>query len=210
MHVETKEYFELQVEGPDPRMANAFAAVGRHWTTVEDLARIGSHTFVLYLMGPGGSRERSEGMMKAAAGLLKAGGLAVKVESSGIAHHRDTWLEMVEQMYLFSAHRAFVVVVTSRNDVYTCGMHNLGFPDAIVAAGDSQNPSELVYGFTRYLFIETPEIREGETFSEGPDAPRYRLSREECHLYEEGSLFTNPYGMWRLTLAGGAAASKPT
>lgn len=97
MHMETKEFFELQVEGPDPRMADAFAAAGRHWATAEDLARIASHNFVLYLVGPGGSRERAESFMRAASGLLKAGGLAVKVESSGLAHDRGKWLEMTGQ-----------------------------------------------------------------------------------------------------------------
>lgn len=87
-------------------------------------------------------------------------------------------------------------------------MHNLGYPDAIVAGAESEDPAQLVYSFTRYLFTETPTIRPGETFSESPDAPRYRLSKEECHLYESRSLFTNPYGMWRLKLASDAATPK--
>jgi hypothetical protein len=196
---ETKEAFELHVEGPDPRMADAFAAAGRHWMTADDLARIANHNFVLYLVGPGGSRQRAESFMQAAAGLLKAGGLAVKVESSGLAHDRSSWLKMTDSLYLFSAHRAFVVSVAG-SDVYTCGMHNLGHPDAIVAGAEAEDPGQLVYTFSRYLFTESPGVRPGETFSESPDAPCYRLTKEECRLYEDGSLFTNPYGMWRLTL----------
>jgi uncharacterized protein DUF4261 len=199
MHGEFKEYFELQVEGPDPRMADAIAAAGRHWATAADLAQIASHNLVLYLVGPGGSRQRAESFMRAAAGLLKAGGMAVKVESSGIAHDRTTWLDMTKRLYLFSAHRAFVVSITG-SDVYTCGMHNLGYPDAIVARAESEDPGQLVYDFSRYVFTETPTIHPGETFSASPDAPCYRLTKEECRLYEEGSLFANPYGMWRLTM----------
>lgn len=112
MHVDTKEAFELQLEGPDARLVNAFHAAGRHWVSAEDLATIEVHTFVLYLIAPGGSRSRAEGAMAAAGALLQAGGLAVKVDNAGVAHSRGTWLDFVGKRYLFSAHKPFVVYVT--------------------------------------------------------------------------------------------------
>jgi hypothetical protein len=198
MQLETKEAFELQVEQPDPRLMNAFHAAGRHWVRAEDLARIDAHTFVLYLIAPGGSRAKAEAAMAAAGGLLRAGGLAVKVETAGIAHSRETWLEFVEKRYLFSAHRALVVYVTGEQ-VYSCGMHNLGYRDAIVDAGAAADPAELLKVFTYYLFTENPTIRPGETFSVAPGTPVYRVEDEPCALYDGDSLFTNPYGMWRLS-----------
>ena len=197
MHPGTKLAFELEIEGPDPRLAKAFQAAGRHWVTAEDLARIETHTFVLYLVSTGGSRERAEAAMAAAAALLRAGGLAVKIESTGLAHSRATWLDLVERRHLLSAHKAFVVYVTGR-DVYSCGMHNLGYRDAIIQATAADDPVELLRSFTFYEFSENPTIRSGETFSLAPDAPAYRLLEEPCTLYDEASLFTNPFGMWRL------------
>jgi hypothetical protein len=176
----------------------AFKAAGGHWVTPEDLSQLAAHTFVLYLVAPGGSRKRAEAAMATAGGLLRAGGLAVKVESAGVAHSRGTWLELVEDRHLFSAHHALVVVVTGRDPVYSCGMHNLGLRDSIVAAGDADDPPALLRAFNFYQFTENPTLREGETFRVARGAPAYRLFKEPCTLYEGDPLFTNPYGMWRL------------
>jgi hypothetical protein len=197
METATKTPFELQLERPDPRLAQAFRAAGGHCVTAADLARIESHRFVLYLIGQGGSRERAEALMAPAAGLVRAGGLAVKVESAGIAHSPNAWLDFVEKRYLFSAHKAFVVHVTG-DLVYSCGMHNLGYADAIVDAKAAEDPVELLRTFTWYQFTENPTIRPGQTFSVASGAPVYRLVSEPCNLYEGDPLFTNPFGMWRL------------
>lgn len=77
-------------------------------------------------------------------------------------------------------------------------MHNLGYRDAIAQANAAEDPVELLRTFTFYDFTENPAIRAGETFSVAPDALLYQLHEEACTLYEGDSLFTNPYGMWRL------------
>lgn len=198
MHPPTQAMFELHVEPADPRMASAFRAAGRHWVDDDAMAAIAEHTTVLYLVGQGGSRERASEFMNAAAALLKAGGLGVKVESTGIAHTPQDWLDMTANQYLFAAYRAFVITITD-SGAYSCGMHNFGLPDAIVDASASDDAAKLASTFSYYLFTEEPTIREGQTFSVGPDAPLYRLSKEPCTAYEDDSLFTNPFGMWRLT-----------
>jgi len=194
---ETKEAFTLEVDGHDERLASAFRAAGQHWATEDDLAAISRHTFALYLIGEGGSCDRAASLMAAADALLRAGGYAVKVESTGLAHSADDWHELVEQRHLQSTYRAFVVVVSGR-DVYSCGMHNLGLRDAIVRAEEDDDPAELIRAFTFYAFSEAPVIREGDRFSVRKGAPRFRLASEECNLYGEDDPFTNPYGMWRL------------
>ncbi|GAB3254919.1 hypothetical protein [Chitinimonas naiadis] len=197
MNTADKSFFELEVHEPDPRMARAFAAAGPHWANTDDMARIADHRMVLYLVGEGGSREAADSIMNAASALIKAGGYGVKVESSGIAHSPSAWLTMSEQQYLFSAYRAYVLNVVS-DAVYSCGMHNLGLPDAIVDADDADDPGKLVSTFCWYLVSEAPTIRSGQTFAADATSPRYRISAEPCELYEEDSLFTNPFGMWRL------------
>jgi hypothetical protein len=187
-------------------MVSTFHAAGHHWVTAEDLSMLESHTFVLYLVADGGSRSQAEAAMAAAAGLLRAGGFAVKVESAGLAHSRDTWLRFVEQRHLFTAHQAFVVYVTG-TQVYSCGMHNLGCRDAVVAREQAEDPVELLRCFTQYVFAEQPAIKAGETFSVGPDAPVYRLREEPCTLYGDDELFTNPFGLWRLVRE---STSRPT
>ena len=202
MHAETKQSFEVQVEACDEHLVKAFRAAGRHWITAEDLAQIQAHTFVLYLLALGGSRQRAEDLMAAADALLRAGGLAVKVESSGLAHSAAAWHDMTKKRHLSTAHTAYGVYITGEQ-VYSCGMHNLGYRDAIVDASAAEDPVELLRTFTWYQFTENPTMLPGHTFSVAEEAPVYRLVEEQCTMYESGSLFTNPYGMWRLVQVGG-------
>jgi hypothetical protein len=136
--------------------------------------------------------------MQAAAAIIEAGGFAVKVESSGIAHSAETWLDFARNSHLNAAHPAFVIYVTG-SETYSCGMHVLGLPDAIMNSDDSDNAVELLRVFTHYVFAEEPEIRSQQTFSAGPNEPGYRLTHERPGLYEVDDLFHNPNGYWRLT-----------
>jgi len=196
-HLSNKEgvRLELEVCRPDSRMSNAFRSAGPHWAGTPEMEKIEKHTMVLYLVGDGGSRDRAKLFMKAAAGLIHAGALGVKVESAGVAFGPTEWLELANG--IFTEHRAFVVYVTGE-EVYSCGMHNLGLRDAVVCADDSKDPVELIRTFTKYLLIEQPKTAAGHTFSVEQGAPKYRLSEEACTFYAPDSLFTNPYGIWRL------------
>lgn len=200
MNMETRVSCELQLEGRDERMLAAFKAAGPHWSQTEEMMRIEEHRSVIYLIGHGGSQSNFAPLMHAARALLDAGGLGVKVESTGLAHQPDVWRRLCNELYLFSAHEACVVYV-SGTDVYSCGMHNLGLRDAVLAAGDAEDAVELLRTFTRYLFAEQAEIRSGQTFSVAPDAPVYRVVEDEGPGYEASSLFNNPYGFYRLVPA---------
>ncbi|MGM9482303.1 DUF4261 domain-containing protein [Roseateles sp. NT4] len=198
MHMDTKQACELEFHARDPRMGAAFRAAGPHWAQTPDMQRIDEHAAVVYLVANGGTAIAAEGLMQAAAALLDAGGLGVKVESSGIAHSPSAWKQLCADLHLFSAHRAYVLYITG-SEVYSCGMHNLGLRDAIVEnGGDTAEAVELIRSFTRYLFTEAPTIRAGQTFSTDRDAPAYRLLDDAGPGYAEDSLYLNPYGCWRL------------
>lgn len=201
MNMDTKQSCELDFQPADPRMDAAFRASGPHWVGTPEMQRIAGHASVVYLVADGGQAITAEALMQAAAALLDAGGLGVKVESSGIAHSPAAWREMCAELHLFSAHRAYVLYVTGEQ-VYSCGMHNLGLRDAIVENdGNTAGAVELLRQFTRYLFTESPTIRAGQTFGVEQDAPVYRLLDDPGPGYEEGSLYANPLGFWRLVRA---------
>lgn len=197
MNIETQDGFELQLEGPDERMQAAFEAAGSHWKDTPEMECIASHKSVVYLISKGGSVESAHSIMEAASGLLKAGGFAVKVESTGLAHPATDWKEQCKYKYLFKSHSSYVVYITSEQ-VYSCGMHNFGLPDAIVERSESENPSELLRVFTHYLLSESPAIKSGQTFSPATDAPKYRILEHTSINYGEDSLFNNPFGTWKL------------
>lgn len=198
LHMESHFSCELIHESADPNMTHAFNAAGPHWRDSAEMQRISSHASVVYLKGRGGSREAAENPMRCGEGLLNAGGLGVKVESTGLAHSPGDWRSYCQHLDLFTAHRALVVYLTG-DDVYSCGMHNLGLRDAVTPAGENKAAAvELLRIFTLYLFTEAPVIRSGQTFSVSADALMYRIRDHPGWDYGPDSLFTNPYGAWHL------------
>lgn len=197
LHLASSFKCEIEFHGPDPAMERAFSASGSHWRDTPAMDAIAQHRSVVYLIGQGGTRAAAEAMIRASAALLDAGGLGVKVESSGLAHPVEKWHALVSNLHLFSAHEALVVYVTGE-EIYSCGMHLLGLPDAITAGADRQDGVELLRVFTRYLFSEAPELRDEQTFAADAAAPSYRLRRDHGIVYPPGSLFANPEGYWRL------------
>ncbi|MET3373372.1 hypothetical protein ABIC89_002434 [Variovorax boronicumulans] len=197
MDTKTNISCELQMEPRDERMSGAFKAAGPHWSHTDEMKQINDHASVIYLVGHGGSQTNFAPLMHAARALLDAGGHGIKVESTGLAHSPKTWRRLCDDLHLFSAHEACVVYITGA-DVYSCGMHNLGLKDVVVAADAAEDPAELLRAFTRYVFAEQPDIRPGQTFSVAADAPVFRIVEDAGVEYEPSSLFKNPYGFWRL------------
>lgn len=198
LHMESHFSCELIHERADPNMSRAFYAAGPHWRGSVEMQRIGSHESVVYLVGRGGSRDAAQKLMQCGLGLLNAGGLGVKIESTGLAHSPDDWRSYCGDFDSFTAHRALVVYLTGA-EVHSCGMHNLGLPDALTPGGKDQATAvELLRVFTWYLFAEGPVINNGQTFSVAAGAPIYRITDHPGWDYGPDSLFTNPYGAWRL------------
>jgi len=197
MHMETNQSFELEFEDSDERMLSAFEAAGSHWNNSPEMDLISSHKSVCYLISKGGSIESAHSIMNAANALLKAGGLGVKVESTGLAHSAKDWGEQCEYSYLFKSHSSYVVYVTS-DETYSCGMHNFGLPDAIINSADSDNASELLRAFTKYILSESPDINDGQTFSVDSESLAYKITKHPTIDYGENTLFNNPFGMWKL------------
>jgi len=200
MNLQTRNSCELQHEPRDERMMSAFLSAGPHWFGTPEMALIQQHESVIYLVGHGGSKENADALMLAARALLDAGGLGVKVESSGVAHSPAGWRALCDDLHLFSAFRAYVLFITGE-EVYSCGMHNLGLRDAVVENHGTEASVELLQVFTRYLFTEGPTLRAGHTFSTEPDAPRFRIEDGPGVDYGDNTLFANPYGTWRLVPA---------
>lgn len=178
-------------------MERAFRAAGPHWRDAPEMDAIARHCSVIYLIGAGGTSSAAESMIRAAAALLAVGGLGVKVESSGVAHSPKQWQALAANLDLYSAHDALVVYVTG-DETYSCGMHLLGLPDTITVRTDRSSGTELLRVFTRYIYRETPVLRDGQTFAVEASAPVYSVWCDQAIVYPTGSLFANPYGYWRL------------
>ena len=196
---ELNEGYDIDVCTADPRMHASFMVGGQHWKDSAEMARIAEHKRVVYIVEEnGGSIEKAARLMHAAIGLLNAGGFGVKVESSGMAHTPDSWRDFAKSIFLDKSLHASHVIYLTGDDCISCGMHILGYKDAIVAEEDAENPVELLQTFTHYMVMEKPVLGDGHTFRTDSKAPRYRMTHEPCTQHDADSLFFNPFGMWRL------------
>jgi hypothetical protein len=103
-------------------------------------------------------------------------------------------------MDITALYDAYVVLTRSDDVVYSCGMHNLGFRDAVISIKNSfEEAVNQLQTFLLYLLHENPSLKDGTIFSTSSQAPHYRLKGEKCSFYPPGDLLYNPFGMWRLS-----------
>jgi hypothetical protein len=200
MDAKTKFAVRAEIYPHDPELADAFQYAGGGYIPQEELEQIARHKHTLYLICESQNPEDLKQLLRIGAKVLQAGGLAVKVETSGIAHPKDRWIEFSQEADLVSLYLALVCKVQHEQGLYTCGMHQFGMRDAIVydETLDLEECAELLNEFLLYLLHEKPEINEGETFSLNPESLWYRIGVEACTRYEPDHYFHNPHGLWTL------------
>lgn len=191
--------YHFEVYDYDPQLSKAFSLAGRQSLNKQDLEAIDSHTYTVYITAPGGSIESAYRAMEVSGKLLTCGGLAIKVESSGIAHCFQDWLTLTMQQDIFSIYKAYVTLIGNDGTYYSCGMHNLGCRDAILKDNISPNEAaQLLETFLLYLLNENPSIKDGDKFSTSPESKVYKVLHQDCDLYSPDNYFHNSFGMWEL------------
>jgi hypothetical protein len=200
LHIPSGEGFEVEIAAHDPQMQQSFTLAAQGRLTDEELQAIGRHSFVVYLIGKGGSLQHAANMMRAGIAFLKAGGQAVKVETTGKAFNKAQWKMLSDAHEEQALYEAFVVLLRSEAElIYSCGMHNIGLRDVICDVDATvSEAAELADIFNIYQVIEKPELSSGQTFSTEAGGPVYRIIAEDCTIYPEDDLFYNPFGMYRL------------
>lgn len=213
------EYSQLQ---PDERMKDAFkASLDQNRPTIlgDEWHAIGSHSAVVYVLSPPIKKAEAESISATAlllvAELLKAGGVAAKSESAGLAHGREHWLALarqyekaIEEGDAFSASASLYGAWVQRaihdadtNSLYSVGMHLLGHRD--VELDDGLEVSAAVNWIDLmglYMVADKPrrELRDGEGFRLSEQGPRRLIELNDCQRYAEDDFFFNPYGYIRL------------
>jgi hypothetical protein len=193
------EIFGAEVAEHEPRLVQAFLIAGRGSLEEEDLQAIEAHRYMVYVVGEGHSRDGARTMLRIGAGLLDAGGIAVKVESSGVAHSARAWRTLAQDGDDAALYRAYVTLIGSQRGVYSCGMHAMGMRDAFVVGIDAQAAGRVAEAFLLYALIDQPALHEGETFSAGQGEPTFRLAHQPCDTFLPDNPFYNPWGYWLLT-----------
>lgn len=195
----TGEVYKVDLYHHDPVLVEAFANANSGSLTSAEMEQISVHRYAMYLVARGGSVSKARSLMNATSAVLQSGGIAVKIESSGVAHSAAQWIELTLDPSPKSLYSAFVVLVTSDSEYYACGMHNLGLPDASVSMElDSATAKKLL----DCLLLSTLEF---DTPSANLDCftcvgvkGRFKAVLEPCVRFPSDDLFYNPYGNWRL------------
>jgi len=145
---------------PDNQFPEIFRTACRQPPTKEELAAADDYRINVTLSNSGGSMEAARNIMNAAAAIVRAGGAGVFIDNSCMAHGGGFWLEMAEDGGPGALSYAFVCLVQARTDVWTVGMHVLGFRDIVLRRTDFEQGFDIV-AFIRYMVSAERTVDEG-------------------------------------------------
>jgi hypothetical protein len=182
---------------PDEQFAKIFASSCRRPATDEELAIVGRYTVNIGLSGPGGSREAARAMLQAGAAIVRAGGAGVFIDNSALAHGGGHWIEMADDGGADAVSYAFVSLVNGERELWTMGMHVLGFPDLVMRRSDGD--IETLIEVIRYVSAGDKSIGDGHLLADDRGSLRFRVATMPADERTAGSPMHNPFGRLRLT-----------
>jgi len=199
--VQEKNHVGLEVHPRDPQLRRAFELAGQGKIPDPTLSAVDLHASVVYLRVPPNLSDERAKVAKFTKLLQATGGVAIKVESAGVAHTWERWNQLLAGTP-FDLYTAAITLVADRDYFYSCGMHNFSLPDCEVprSLGD-EFAAELMNTFNHWQLTEKPVLQDRHTFSLTSTAPRYRVHRVSDSRHESGEPFFNPRGLWRLNEA---------
>jgi hypothetical protein len=198
----------LELRAADPDLVEAFRQANVDACLDEaGLAQLTGKPGTLYATHLQASFEAADQMLRAGTALLDAGGLAVKVESTNLAHSGPHWRALAAAHEPADLYRALVRLVMDDDSGRSCGMHNFGLPDVMVRPGvrvslgrPDEAVARLLDSFNAYLLLEAPELADGHTFSPDEWSPWYRLAWRADPYHPADDPRYNLYGVWELAL----------
>jgi hypothetical protein len=181
----------------DGEFARIFRSSCREDPTDEELATVDGYTVNAFLSGPGGSMQAARIMMRAASAIVRAGGAGVFIDNSAIAHGGRHWLDMTEDGGPDAVSFAFVSIIRGKADVWTMGMHVLGFRDLVMKAADVDAEDVGIIDMIRYVAQGEKPIGHGHVIADLKGL-RYRVVNEDSPAKLARGPMHNPFGRFRL------------
>lgn len=184
----------VDLEGHHPGMRAAFHSSGLDEATLDEIGRHQHTAYLHFSLDLPAERSR---MLAWASVFEKAGGIAIKVESTGLSHGWPRWHEWMGSDFIMDHYRASTILAGGKDGWYSCGMHLFGERDAVTTAGGDEG-RELLDTFNRYILLEKPKLASGHTFSTEAGKPKWVMTQLEDDRFDQDSLFHNSNGLWRL------------
>jgi hypothetical protein len=196
VHQSSGRRFEFSVADRDDEIVELFADTGR--MRPKELDALESHQVKIFVSGPGGSHEAARAFLAAGAALIKVGGLGVMVDNCGKCHSPSDWLDLAGDESMGGMYWAFVSVTADEDEVFSAGMHCLGFRDAEMPDPvDPKTSGMMMHEFLGYTYQSGVPIVDGDPIG-GPDGPEFILRHVPCTRFPKDTPWHNPYGVWRL------------
>jgi hypothetical protein len=183
---------------PDDQFPEIFASSCRQPATEGELATVGRYTVNIGLKGPGGSLAAAHAMMRGAAAIVQAGGAGVFIDNSALAHGGGHWLAMTDDGGPDALSYAFVSIVSSADELWTMGLHVLGFPDLVMRRADIGPDGEEIIEVIRYVCRGDRPITDGDLLGD-EHGPRFQAAATPSDERPAGSPIHNPFGRLKLT-----------
>ncbi len=200
METATRQGCAVHLAERDEALRGGYEVAGQGRLSPALLDAVGAHGSIAYLVLEDTGYDAACFATRCARALLKAGGMAVRVESAGVAHSPEQWIRLSESDDAFDIYSLFVMLVGGDDRYYSCGMHNFGLPDAAVpSALGVEDGGALLNFFNFYQLVENPVLRDGDTFGADAGSSRHRLTRESyLDGYDPDEPLYNPHGLWSL------------
>ncbi|MEY2833650.1 MAG: hypothetical protein RLZZ574_2909 [Cyanobacteriota bacterium] len=206
----THESCVIDIEDSKAYLANDLELAGQDKLDIATLQQINDCPQTIYLTSHDTGYDACFSIAKLAQILLQIGGIAIMVESTGIAHSKDRWLANYNSEDVFKIYSLFVMLIEGEDYYYSCGMHNFGQADVAitlrVAEGivKSEDLSLAIYVmnvFNYYRLTESPILQEGHTFQPDIECSKYQLKWMIDRENTPDSDRHNPHGRWLLTVS---------
>lgn len=196
-----KDHVAVEFTAHDAKIGKAFEIAGHGKISEPILAQIRKHQSVVFLHFPIDLRSQRERLLKFTRLMQRLGGIAVKIESAGIAHSWERWFTLLEGS-VFDLYCAAIVLIGGKDHYYSCGMHHFGLPECAVPASiPIVEAADLMNRFNFHQISEEPTLVSGHTFSLSSDAPIFRLTLKDDESHDTDHPFFNELGVWFLSAA---------
>jgi hypothetical protein len=191
--------FEIDVYEHDPSLAEAFSYASGGRLKSELLAKLNKHSYTAYVISKVKDFKTIKEIIDVGMGLLNSGGIAIKIETVGVAYSIEEWIEIADNKERSIIYSHFVTLIEAEKNYYSCGMQSFGLPDVIIPVQmEPEEAKDLMNDFNLYNMTESSKLKVGETYSTGKGSPIYKLSLLDDFRYEKDDVFYNPCGLWAL------------
>ncbi|MBL8851679.1 MAG: hypothetical protein JNG89_18505 [Planctomycetaceae bacterium] len=189
--------FEINPLPPDGQFPEIFESSCRRTPTDAELDIVSRYTVNIGLVGDGGSLDAARATMRAAAAIVQAGGAGVFIDNCALAHGGETWMEMADDGGPDALSFAFTSLVRSKSEVYSMGLHALGFPDLLMRADDVDEEGRTIIEIVRYVCEAERTIDVGHILAD-EQGPRFHVVERVSDEFDPDSPLHNPYGRLKL------------